>query len=93
MDENNNVPISWPQVVKNIKAAGIEIYSVTSGKRGNERETWWWNEGVQEKIKEKKMAYKQWQRTGSRVDKTVYKEKSLVAKREVTAAKRQMWED
>ena len=33
---------------------------VTFGKRKEDRETWWWNEKVQESIKQKKKAKKTW---------------------------------
>ena len=36
------------------------IVGVTFGKRKGDRETWWWNEEVQDSIKEKKEAKKAW---------------------------------
>ena len=38
-------------------SAGGEICGITSGKRGREMETWWWND-VQQRLTEKKVAYK-----------------------------------
>ena len=51
-----------------------EVCGVTSGRRGaEERETWWWSEDVRKAIKDKKDAYKLWQRSGREDDKKVYK--------------------
>ena len=36
------------------------VLGVTFGKRKGDRQTWWWNEEVQESIKEKKEAKKAW---------------------------------
>ena len=41
-----------------------EICGETTGRRGRERETWWWNEDVQRVIREKNAAFQRWQRTG-----------------------------
>ena len=49
--------------LEEILSAGGEICGITSGKRGREREIWWWNDIVQQRLKKKKVAYKRWQRT------------------------------
>ena len=36
------------------------VLEVTFGKQKGDREAWWWNEEVQESIKEKKEAKKAW---------------------------------
>ena len=68
-----------------------EICGITSGKRGREREAWWWNEDVQRCIKEKKIAFNQWQRSGTPADKHVYKNANKRAKRAVAASKDASW--
>ena len=46
----------WKDLPDSIMAARTEICGLTSGKRGKERETRWWSEGVQQKLKEKRVA-------------------------------------
>ena len=50
----------WKDLQDSIMAAGMETCGLTSGKRRKERETWW-SEGVQQKLKEKRVPYKKWQ--------------------------------
>ena len=63
----------------------------TTGRRGRERETWWWNDTVQQIIKEKKAAFRKWQRSGAEVDKEVYKRKRREAQRMVGDVKKEAW--
>ena len=66
---------------------------MTSGRRGRERETWWWNPVVQSAIQEKKVAFKVWQQSKSAMDRAIYKEKRRNAKRSVAIAKREAWQE
>ena len=50
-------PDKWDKTAEMLKKAA-ETVRVTFGKRKGDRETWWWNEEVQESIKEKKEAKK-----------------------------------
>ena len=63
------------------------VLGVTFGKRKGDRETWWWNEEVQESIKEKKEAKKAWDKIGNENTKKIYKEKKSKAKKAVAMAK------
>ena len=63
------------------------VLGVIFGKRKGDRETWWWNEKVQESIKEKKKAKKTWDKIRDKSTKKVYKEKKIKAKKEVAMAK------
>ena len=60
------------------------------GKR--ERDTWWWNDTVYQRLKEKKVAYKMWQQTGVEEDRETFKDRKRVARREIAIAKREAWE-
>ena len=53
------------------------------GKRKGNRKTWWWNEEVQESIKEKKEAKKAWDKIRDENTKKIYKEKKSKAKKAV----------
>ena len=63
------------------------VPGVTFGKRKGDKETWWWNEKVQESIKEKKEAKKAWDKIRNENTKKIYKEKKSKAKKEVAIAK------
>ena len=76
---------------KNMYDICKEICGETSGRRGRERETWWWNEAVQGVLKEKKIAFKRWQRSGELQDREVYRRKRNEAKRKVREAKKEAW--
>ena len=63
------------------------VLGVTFGKRKGDRETWWWNEEVQESIKEKKEGKKAWDKIRNENTKKIYKEKKNKAKKAVAMAK------
>ena len=77
---------------KTFLSAGGEICGITSGNRGRQRETWWWNDVVQQRLKEKNVAYKRWQLRGTEVDRETYKDRKQVARREIAIAERGAWE-
>ena len=81
----------WPTVASAIRVAAEQTCGRTSGHRGEQRETWWWNEEVQQAIKQKKESFCQWQRTGRVQDKHLYRVSNNRAKRAVTTAKRLAW--
>ena len=62
------------------------VLGVTFGKRKRDREIWWWNEEVQESIKEKK-AMKAWDKIRDQNTKKIYKEKKSKAKKALAMAK------
>ncbi len=84
---------SWKELEENLSKTGEEVCGLTSGKRGRERETWWWNVEVQQAIKEKKITFKKWQRTRCEIDRNIYLEKKREVKRQVAASKRRAWEE
>ena len=82
----------WVQLRQGVMQVCEEICGRSSGRRGHERETWWWNDTVQDAVRKKKEAYKKWQITKLVRDKMVYRQISNETKRKVAAAKRQAWE-
>jgi len=71
------------------KAATRLIGKTKPGRRRIEKETWWWREEIQEVIRAKKQAYKNWQKTRLAEDRASYKEKKRAAKAAVREAKRE----
>ena len=69
------------------------VLGVTFGKQKGNRETRWWNEEVQESIKEKKEAKKAWDKIGDENTKKIYKEKKSKAKKAVAMAKGRAYDD
>ena len=82
---------TWVEIEKKFLTACEEVCGRTSGRRGEERETWWWNDSLKALVDGKKLAYKQWQRTKSEADKRVYQERNKQVKREVARAKAAAW--
>ena len=83
----DGLPDEWNKTAEMLKknslnCTGSEIW----GKKGD-RETWWWNEEVQESIKEKKEAKKAWDKIKNENTKKIYKEKKSKAKKAVAIAK------
>ena len=63
------------------------VLGVTFGKRKGDRDTWSWNEEVQESIQEKKEAKKAWDKIRNENTKKIYKKKKSKAKKTVAMAK------
>ena len=62
LDESGS---QWSELQDNMLDVSKQVCGETSGGRGKERETWWWNTTVQQAIEYKKSAFKQWQRSRS----------------------------
>ena len=69
-------------------AAAEQVCGWTTGRGGRKRQTWWWNDDVKEVIKQKKRAYKLWQKSNLAADKEKYHTWEREARRCVAEAKR-----
>ena len=83
----DRLPNEWDKTAEMLKKTAEIVLGVTFGKRKGDRETWWWNEKVQESIKEKKEAKKAWDKTKMKILKRYTKKKKSKAKKAVTMAK------
>ena len=54
----DGLPDEWDKTAEMLRKTAETVLGVTFGKRKGNRETWWWNEKVQNSIKEKKEAKK-----------------------------------
>ncbi len=83
----------WGKLRDSIIRAGKEVCSETSGIMRHKRETWWWNETVQNAIRDKKESFKKWQISKDEKDRETYKQKKIHAKKTVAEAKRTVWDE
>ena len=54
LGSKDGLPDKWDKTAEMLRKTAETVLGVTFGKRKGDRETWWWNEEVQETIKEKK---------------------------------------
>ena len=77
----------WTTVQSAIHGACADVCGVTSGRRGKQRETWWWCPAVQQAVKNKKAAFNTWQRSGQEVHKQIYRNMNKITKKAVSTAR------
>ncbi|KAJ8375265.1 hypothetical protein SKAU_G00058450 [Synaphobranchus kaupii] len=81
------LPGGWVATAEVVRETARKVLGVSSGQRKEDKETWWWNEEVQESIQRKRLAKKKWDSQGDEESRQVYTEKRREAKREVAKAK------
>ncbi|KAK3537093.1 hypothetical protein QTP70_002104 [Hemibagrus guttatus] len=54
------LPDDWETTAEVIRETGRKVLRVSSGKRKEDKETWWWNEEFQDSIQRKRLAKKKW---------------------------------
>ncbi|KAK3558682.1 hypothetical protein QTP86_023229 [Hemibagrus guttatus] len=52
------LPDDWETTAEVIRETGRKVLGVSSGRRKEDKETWWWNEEVQDSIQRKRLAKK-----------------------------------
>ena len=85
----------WQRVAEVIRSVARMELGETSGKisTAGRRETWWWNQEVQEKLKDKRNAKKVWVTMRDDASKLAYKTARKQAKREVAKARNKGYEE
>ena len=82
------VPEWWEKTSTMILRVGQEVLGMTTGRRPpGDKETWLWNDNVQEVIKAKKVATKIWVTSRRQEDKDRYRKANKVAKKGVATTK------
>ena len=89
----HGLPDEWDKTAEMLRKTAETVLGVTFGKQKEDRETSWWNEKVQESIKEKKEAKKAWDKIRDETTKKIYKEKKSKAKKAVAMAKGRAYDD
>ena len=85
----------WQRIAEMIRSIARKELGETSGKvsTAGRWETWWWNQDVQEKLKDKKKAKKAWDTIRDDASKLAYKNARKEAKREVAKARNKAYEE
>ncbi|KAK3518575.1 hypothetical protein QTP70_004096 [Hemibagrus guttatus] len=87
------LPDDWETTAEVIRETGRKVLGVSSGRRKEDKETWWWNEEVQDSIQRKRLAKKKWDRDRTEENRQEYKELQRRVKREVSKAKQKAYEE
>ena len=77
----------WETVTEDLKQLGEKLLRKTSGNMKQGKETWWWNEDVQESIQTKKPAKRTLDKDNSEENNAAYNTAKKEAKRYVAIAK------
>ncbi|KAG2465922.1 CFDP2 protein, partial [Polypterus senegalus] len=90
---SEELPDSWETTADVVRVTARRVFGVTSGKRKEEKETWWWNEEIQESIQRKRMAKKKWDSQRDAESRQGYKEIRHKVKRKVVKAKEKAYDE
>jgi hypothetical protein len=82
----------WMKMFTCIRKVASEEFRVTKGSKRETKDTWWWNEKVQNAIKEKKECFRRMHLYKSVNDVERYKVTKKTAKRTVSEARGQMYD-
>ncbi|KAK3522566.1 hypothetical protein QTP86_024988, partial [Hemibagrus guttatus] len=86
------LPDDWETTAEVIRETGRKVLGVSSGRRKEDKETWWWNEEVQDSIQRKRLAKKKWDMDRTEENRQEYKELQSRVKREVSKAKQKAYD-
>ncbi|KAK3550617.1 hypothetical protein QTP70_000690 [Hemibagrus guttatus] len=87
------LPDDWETTAEVIRETGRKVLGVSSGRRKEDKETWWWNEEVQDSIQRKRLAKKKWDMDRTEENRQEYKELQRRVKRELSKAKQKAYEE
>ncbi|KAK3513035.1 hypothetical protein QTP70_000200 [Hemibagrus guttatus] len=87
------LPDDWESTAEVIRETGRKVLGVSSGRRKEDKETWWWNEEVQDSIQRKRLAKKKWDMDRTEENRQEYKELQRRVKWEVSKAKQKAYDE
>ncbi|KAK3525151.1 hypothetical protein QTP86_019536 [Hemibagrus guttatus] len=87
------LPDDWVTTAEVIRETGRKVLGVSSGRRKEDKETWWWNEEVQDSVQRKRLAKKKWDMDRTEENRQEYKELQRRVKREVSKAKQKAYDE
>ena len=77
----------WSRVVNGTKKVAVDVLGESKGRLPQDKETWWWDNEVQEIVLKKKAQFKKWQKDRRREDWLEYKKLNKEVKSVVREAK------
>ncbi|KAK3528246.1 hypothetical protein QTP86_027959, partial [Hemibagrus guttatus] len=86
------LPDDWETTAEVIRETGRKVLGVSSGRRKEDKGTWW-NEEVQDSIQRKRLAKKKWDMDRTEENRQEYKELQCRVKREVSKAKQKAYDE
>ncbi|XP_051800420.1 uncharacterized protein LOC127532561 [Acanthochromis polyacanthus] len=92
LDGQEVLPDDWTTTANVIRETGRRVLGVSPGRKGD-KETWWWNEEVQEWIQRKRLAKKKWDTERTEGSRQEYREMQRKVKVEVAKAKQGAYHD
>ncbi|KAK3552523.1 hypothetical protein QTP86_013248 [Hemibagrus guttatus] len=87
------LPDDWETTAEVIRETGRKVLGVSFGRRKEDKETWWWNEEVEDSIQRKRLAKKKWDMDRTEENRQEYKELQRRVKREVSKAKQKAYDE
>ncbi|KAK3574478.1 hypothetical protein QTP86_008076 [Hemibagrus guttatus] len=87
------LPDDWETTAEVIRETGRKVLGVSCGRRKDDKETWWWNEEVQDSVQRKRLAKKKWDMDRTEENRQEYKELQCRVKREVSKAKQKVYDE
>ncbi|KAK3536294.1 hypothetical protein QTP86_001395 [Hemibagrus guttatus] len=87
------LPDDWETTAEVIRETGRKVLGVSSGRRKEDKETWWWNEEVQDSIQRKRLAKKKWDMDRTEENRQEYKELQRRVQREASKAKQKAYDE
>ncbi|KAK3533904.1 hypothetical protein QTP70_034899 [Hemibagrus guttatus] len=87
------LPDDWETTAEVIRETGRKVLGVSSGRRKENKETWWWNEEVQDSIQRKRLAKKKWDMDRTEENRQEYKKLQRRVKRKVSKAKQKAYDE
>ncbi|KAK3552031.1 hypothetical protein QTP70_031579 [Hemibagrus guttatus] len=87
------LPDDWETTEEVIRETGKKVLGVSSGRRKEDKETWWWNEEVHDSIQRKRLAKKKWDMDRTGENRQEYKGLQRRVKREVSKAKQKAYDE
>ncbi|KAK3550531.1 hypothetical protein QTP70_000024 [Hemibagrus guttatus] len=87
------LPDDWETTAEVMRETGRKVLGVSSGRRKEDKETWWWNEEVQDSIQRKRLAKKKWDMDRTEENRQEYKELQCRVKRKVSKAKQKAYDE
>lgn len=86
--KEGSVEFMWKNLAGEVRSCCRKVLGeYKSGTTYMEKETWWWSDEVDQAVKEKKKAYKMWQKSRLSEDCEKYEKAKKIAKRVVAKAK------